>query len=379
MSGKYLSVRLLFVVNDASFLISHRWPLLMEAQNQGWDIQVASAQSTSLEWIGSQGIKIHTIPFERKGINFFRELRCIFSICLLYLRLKPTLVHHITAKPIIYGGLAARILGIRGVINAVTGLGEVFTLTGFLGRFYKGALRYALKISMSSERSRNICQNPDDVKELWGQNPPSYVELIRGAGVDPQEYYAVPEPDPKNIPIVVLASRMLWTKGVGEFVSAAQRSKELNNRCRFVLVGDTDHGNPKAIPIDTLKEWDSKGIIEWWGRREHMHCVFKQATLVVLPTVYREGVPKVLIEAASVGRALVATDMPGCREIVRHKYNGLVVPPGDVDALLMAIVQLVEDDRERKQMGARGRQMVIQDFSLDKVVKKTFKVYKSLL
>ena len=183
------------------------------------------------------------------------------------------------------------------------------------------------------------------------------------------------QPEQDGIPLVVLASRMLWDKGVGEFVDAARRVNQNGIKSRFVLVGDPDPENPMTIPEVILNEWHVEGVVEWWGHREDIPNIFAQSNIVVLPS-YREGLPKVLLEAASCGRAIVTTDVPGCREVVRNNENGLLVPPHDSAALSEAIRKLIHDPSLRAKMGARSRAIVEAEFAGHIVVKKTLDIYE---
>lgn len=187
-----------------------------------------------------------------------------------------------------------------------------------------------------------------------------------------------PSPEPCGAPLVVLAARMIWDKGVGEFVKAAYQLRLSGVQARFVLVGEIDYGNPSAIPEAQMKAWQAEGFVEWWGYKTEMPEILSRAHIVCLPS-YREGVPKVLIEAAACGRATIATDMPGCREIVRHEENGLLVPPRDASALAAAIERLVEDPALRTRFGARGRQIAEAEFSVERVVRDTLAIYRELL
>jgi glycosyltransferase involved in cell wall biosynthesis len=202
------------------------------------------------------------------------------------------------------------------------------------------------------------------------------VVLIRGSGVDPDVYRRQPEPQGETV--VMLASRLLWDKGVGEFVEAANRLRAQGYDSRFVLVGNGDDANPASVDASTLEAWRRGGTVELWGRRDDMPDVLSQANIVCLPS-YREGVPKVLIEAASCGRPIVTTDAPGCREIVRHGENGLLVPVRDAGALAAAIKTLIDDPDLRSRMGAAGREIVKNEFTIDAVVRSTLDVYDTLL
>jgi len=201
--------------------------------------------------------------------------------------------------------------------------------------------------------------------------------LIKGSGVDVKQF--LPKREEDGLPIIILPSRMLLDKGIKEFVEVAGYLKNVGIKARFVLVGKSDFDNPTAVQISQLKKWHTSGIVEWWGYCDDMVRVFEQSNIVCLPSTYGEGVPKVLIEAASCGRPIVTTDMPGCREIVRHNENGLLVTPRDSKSLANALKILVNDAELRAKMGARGREIVEAEFSEEIVVNQTMEVYKKLL
>ncbi len=202
------------------------------------------------------------------------------------------------------------------------------------------------------------------------------MSLIRGSGVDIQIFN--PNPEQPGVVSVMLVARMLRDKGIEEFVTAAAKLMSQGIKARFILVGDTDNENPSAIATSKLEQWQSEGIIEWWGKREDMVEVYKQAHIVVLPS-YREGLPKVLLEAAACGLPIVASDVPGCREIVNHGKNGLLIPAKNSDALADAIYRLIMDPELRKEMGARGRALVEHEFSSEKIINETLILYDNLL
>ncbi len=223
-----------------------------------------------------------------------------------------------------------------------------------------------------------ILQNPDDVDLLVGSGTVNRdrVSLVMGSGVDTEEYSQQPESN--SVPVVLLASRLLWDKGIGEFVEAASVLKKEGIRVRFVLAGEGDDENPGSISNSQLNTWQDQGDVELWGRRSDMPTVFAKSHIVCLPTNYGEGVPKVLIEAASCGRPIVTTDTPGCREIVKDGVNGILVPTKDVDALVRAIRTLLNSPDLRSRMGHEGRLLVKRKFSLSKVVSETLAVYESM-
>jgi len=224
-----------------------------------------------------------------------------------------------------------------------------------------------------------LVQNQEDKQLLITKLKvsPEKIVIIRGSGVDLDVFR--PAPEHNGIPIVLLAARMLWNKGIEEFVEAAQLLHTRGATARFVIVGDTDPGSPSAISRQQLADWQGSGTVEWWGHQKEMPQIFQQANLVCLPSHGGEGVPKVLLEAAASGRAIVAADVPGCREIVRPGINGMLVPAKNPVALAAAIEELLRDPERRLQMGGRGREIAANEFSEETVVHQTLALYRELL
>ena len=264
-------------------------------------------------------------------------------------------MHQVALKPIIYGSLAARLVGIPTRVNALGGLGFVFSSQKLLARMLRPVLSSLFRFTFNDRHNQLILQNRDDLR-LVTENAhvnQKYVRLISGSGVDMDEY-AVREL-PKDTPIVMLPSRMLWDKGVGDFVEAAGLLRKRGVNARFVLVGGPDAENPSSVPKRQLLKWNNGGKVEWWGHRNDMPEVLSQARLICLPSYYGEGIPKILLEAAACGRAVVTTDMPGCRDAIESDVTGLLVPPRDAVALANAIEQLLSDSRLCHDMGKAGR------------------------
>jgi glycosyltransferase involved in cell wall biosynthesis len=260
----------------------------------------------------------------------------------------------------------------------LTGLGYVFIAETRRALVMRKLVVLSCKVAFRHGNQRIVFQNPDD-QGVFIQNkilPAAQTVLIKGSGVDVHTY--VPTPEPEGVPVVVLASRMLRDKGVVEFVEAARELRGAGVSARFVLVGETDPGNPSAITAEQLRAWADEGVIEWWGHQSDMRKVLSQSNIVCLPSL-REGVPKVLIEAAACGRAIVTTDAPGCREIVREGENGLLVPVRDSKALADALRLLIESTPLRALMAAKGREIAVAEFSVERVVDETLGVYRELL
>jgi glycosyltransferase involved in cell wall biosynthesis len=373
-------MKILIVVNHAGFFLSHRLPIAVAAKARGWDVHIATPRSKHVPRIEAAGLRWHPIRLSRSGLNVFAELRTIFDLFRLYRSLRPDVVHHVTTKPVLYGTFAARLARIPAVVNALAGLGHVFYDSG-ANRLLRGLVLAAYSFALRHPNVRFIFQNDDDrdvfLRRRWVRS--EAVTMIRGSGVDAERFAPAlrnRSDDRQQIPpTVILASRLLYTKGVPEFVEAARR---LEGRARFVVVGEPDPDNPGSIPLAQLQAWAGEGSVEYWGRREDMHEVLAAADVFCLPTYYREGVPKAVIEAASCGLPVVTTDTPGCRDIVRDGENGLLVPPRDVDALVRALDRLLADPALRRRMGDAGRARVLRDFSLPQVVDATLRIYEEL-
>lgn len=375
--GVMLSVpsRLVFFVTEDWYFCSHRLALAVAAQNAGYEVSVVTRVRAHGDAIRSAGL--HLVPFEmkRRGKNPFRELAHIWRLTRIYKSLRPDIVHHVAMKPVLYGTIAAGFARVPHVVNALAGLGFVFSSRGLYARLLRPVIRAMLSRVMRC--GAVIVQNPDDAVIVCSLGISTQsLRMVRGSGVDIRRF--VPAPEADGQPMVMLASRMLWSKGVGEFVEAAKHIRRARPEVRFILVGDTDEDNPAAVPRDQLAAWRDGGIVEWWGRRREMEKVLAEAHVVCLPTTYGEGVPKILIEAAACGRPMVATDVPGCREIVRDSETGLLVPPGDTDALVDALARLLDDAALRRRMGRRAREIVENEFSIEKVVDETLSVYRDL-
>ncbi|HEX6087805.1 MAG TPA: glycosyltransferase family 4 protein [Thermoanaerobaculia bacterium] len=367
--------RILFVAAEAAFFVTHRLPLALAARERGYDVHVATPDGRLREVIAQHDLPWHRIVVKRKT-HLLREAWAVPDLVALYRRLRPALVHHIALKPVLYGTIAARLARVPAVVNAVAGLGYAFderrarTPIGL-------AVTFAFGRMLRHPRMRFIFQNSEDREVFVGRGwiAPEAAVMIRGSGVDPSQF-APPAHAPEGAPLVVLASRLLASKGVGEFVEAARR---LRGEARFAIVGEPDPDNPDTITAAQLEQWRGEGAVETWGRRADMPAVLREASLFVLPTYYREGVPKALIEAAAAGLPTVTTDTPGCRDIVVHDQTGLLVPPRDVDALTHAIGALLSDSPRRQAMGRAARERVLAHFTVEQVIEATLQTYGELL
>lgn len=370
--------RILYVVNDAGFFLSHRLPLAQAARADGYEVHVATPQDDASESISSNGFKFHSVILGRRSMSLLSEFQSFLCLYGLYKSICPDIVHHVTLKPVIYGGLAARLARLPAVVNALTGLGHVFVGRGFKASVLRMLTKQALRLSLKHHNCMVIFQNSDDLALFVrdGLVRETNAILIKGSGVDTVHF--CPSKEPLGVPLIVLASRMLWSKGVGEFVEAAKYLGQ-HVTARFALVGNNDPGNPESISDKQLQAWQREGAVELWGWRDNVATIFNEAHIACLPSYYGEGVPKVLIEAAACGCPIVTTDTPGCREIVQNGVNGLLVPPRDPKALANALKQLIEAPELCRRMGRAGREIAVAEFSVEKVVGETLAVYQKLL
>jgi len=367
--------KILFVVTEDWYFVSHRLALAVAAQAAGFEVVVATRVGRHGEAIRAAGLRLVPFGLARTYGNPIRE---ILALVRLYRRERPDIVHHVALKPIVYGAVAARLARVPAQVNAVVGLGWLFTSAKGVMRLIRPAARWTLALLLRTRSSLTIVQNPDDRALLIRSHlPESRIRLIRGAGVD--TWVFAPAPEPAGPVCVVLAARMLWDKGVGEFVEAARLIRQAGIQARFALVGDPDNDNPASVPEATLRSWHGQDGIEWWGRRDDMPSVYHAAHIACLPSYYREGLPKVLLEAAACGRPLITTDAPGCREVVQDGDNGILVTPRDAQSLARAIGKLIEDEKLRRTMGKRGREIILKDFSSELVVRETLGIYRELV
>lgn len=371
--------KILFFVTEDWYFWSHRLPLARAAKAAGYVVTVVTRVQQYGDRIRAEGFKLIPLALRRRGSNPWQELRVIAQLVRIYRAERPDIVHHVAIKPVLYGSVAAWLAHVRATVNALAGLGYVFSSNQRKARLLRPLVKLAYHFLLNRANSRTIIQNPEDLHLLTNAAflGPEKTVLIRGSGVDVDLFS--PAPESQGVPIIVMACRMLWDKGVNEFVQAARLLRDAGISARFVLVGKSDTENPMAVPVSQLDEWQRQGDVEWWGHREDMHRVFALSHIACLPTFYGEGLPKVLIEAAACGRAIVATDVPGCREIVHHGENGLLVPARDPRALAEALKQLINNSSLRQRMGKRGREIAEAEFSVERVNDETLALYKVVL
>ncbi|HMM75127.1 MAG TPA: glycosyltransferase family 4 protein [Gammaproteobacteria bacterium] len=367
---------LLYVVTEDWYFWSHRVDLACAARRAGYRVLVATRCGALRARIEARGLECVDLPFERSLRHPLRDLRLLFALDALIARERPVLVHLVALKPILLAALALWRRPRTRFVHALTGMGYLFSSSDGLARHLQRAVRPLLRAILMRPNSHAIVQNEEDLRLLAGLGvPAAQATLIRGAGVDLSHY--APQPEASGPPLVLLAARMLRDKGIAEFLAAAPRVRARHPEARCVLVGGVDPDNPAAYGASELEAAAQAAGVEWWRHREDMAPVYAQATVVCLPS-YREGLPKVLLEAAASARALVATDVPGCRDVCRPDVSGLLVPARDAEALAEAISTLLSDPALRARLAQGARALVEREFSADAVHAATLALYARL-
>ena len=371
---------ILFLVTDDWFFLMHRKALALAAQSAGLRVLVATAPGPAVHEIEGLGFTHYPLKMRRASRNPLRELTGLLDLVRLYRQLQPDIVHQVSIKPIIYGSLAARVTGIPAVVNAVTGLGFIFITGGRMKKIMRRVIEGTYRLIGKRTQVRFLFENPDDRRHFLENKiiNPEQAVLILGSGVDVERFQPQSSEAKTSLPVVLLAARLLWHKGIREFVEAAQLLHEKGIEAEFWLAGMPDMSNPAAVPVSRLLYWHRQGHVRWLGFQKDMPALYQKAAIVCLPTRYREGIPVTLLEAAACAKPLVATDMPGCREIVRDGENGFLVQPGNVPALAAALEKLIVDQELCYNFGIYSRELVKAQFDSKKVIAETFVVYNEL-
>lgn len=372
------SPKIIFFISVDWFFCSHFIERAVATQKAGYQVLILCDVDRHGAAIESAGLRVIPVPLDRRSLNPFAALITLARIFRIYRSEKPALVHQVALKPILLGSVASWLAGIPSTLNAVVGGGYLFNSTSILIKTIRPFLIHSLGFLLKRRGNWTVFENADDLKDFTRDGLASEAKsaLIRGAGVDPDRYRtstlsAAP-------PVVVVTARLLWDKGIGEFVEAARMLRAQGVNARFAVVGGTDPGNRASIDEATLAGWRKEGIVEFHGYRNDVPDILAQASIACLPS-YREGLPKALLEAMAAGLPCVTTDVPGCREAVRHGDNGLLVPARDPRALADALSILLGDQGMQKRMGERGRERIDTEFSSALVVEQTLALYEQML
>jgi glycosyltransferase involved in cell wall biosynthesis len=371
--------KILFVVNTDWFFISHRLPIAIEAIRQGYEVHLAASISSNdnISLLELEGLHVHGLIIDRKSKNPISAIFTIIRLYILFKKIKPDLVHLVTIKPVLFGGLAARLAKIPAIVAAISGLGHIFT-EGNRHYFLKKIVTQLYKRALCHENIKIIFQNIDDknilIRNSLCTNRQSV--LIKGSGVDLVKYQLKPEPKGKMQ--VIFAARLLKEKGIFEFIEAAKVLHSEKIDCCFLLAGGLDQGNPSSISNNDLISLIKDKNIRYLGYREDMADILSKSNIVVLPS-YREGLPKVLIEAAACGRAVITTDVPGCRDAIINNETGILVGVKNSIQLAEAIKLLVQNQPLREKLGKNGRLLAENEFDIKDVVQRHLSIYQQLL
>tara|TARA_Y100000389_G_scaffold205060_1_gene262579 strand:- start:2978 stop:4060 length:1083 start_codon:yes stop_codon:yes gene_type:complete len=355
-------------------------PIAEASLDKGFDVYIGYGQLRGADpkLLEQKGFKVHSIPLEPGGINLLKDLKTIYHLFKFFKKVKPDIIHLVTIKPYLYGGIISRLIGVPGLVSAVSGLGTLFINKDLRSKLLRFLLYPLFKLAFNHFNQKVIIQNQDDQEVLvnWGVVNPIKVKLLKGSGVKLDNFKNLIEPD--GIPIVCFAARLIRDKGVYEFVSAAKLLKERGVNARFCLAGDLDINNPSGLSHEDLNKLKKEGHIEIIGFHKNIPSLFAQSNIICLPS-YREGLPKGLIEAAAAGRAVVTTDVPGCRDAIIPNKTGLLVPIKDHKKLANALQWLIENPQKRIAMGKAGRDFAEKEFPIDKIVQNHLDIYQDLL
>lgn len=370
--------KLLLITNVDSFFISHRLEIGLEAIKKGYEVHVACLLTTNnRSFLKKKGFFVHNLNFHRSSLNIFSFLKNLLEIFFLFNSVKPNIVHLISIKPVILGGIICKILKVQSVVFSITGLGSLYLSKSILFRICKLIINQIYKFIFKHKNIKIIFQNNSDLyffKKKFKLDIGKTI-LIKGSGVSLKKYSF--KKIPVGRPIVLMASRFLEDKGIFEFLNSAKILKEKKINAEFVLVGSEDEANPSRVSIEIINEWEKRKLISNWGFQKNMNYILSKATIVVLPS-YREGFPKILMEAAACGRATVTTNVPGCRDAVKNNITGMLVPVRNSRALANAIIYLLKNKAKLRQMGEKALLYAKKNFDIKDIVKKNLEIYSQL-
>ena len=374
-------MKVVLFANTDWYLFNFRLSLAYALRERGYELLLLSPPGDYGRRLVDLGFDWRPLPMKRQSLQPLSELKLLVHLVRLLRDENVDIVHGFTIKAAVYGSLAARMAGGVARISAVAGMGYVFTSNDMKARLLKPIVRTVIRLAASGRKSRLILQNPDDVEAFlrYRLTKERYVRLIKGSGVNTSLFVPSERQGQNSNPVVVLfAARLLWDKGLREFIEAIAIVRRKNSGVRFLLAGEPDEGNPAAVSVSEVESWHASGKLQWLGQVSNMPELLQSVDMMVLPS-YREGLPKGLVEAAAVGLPLIATDVPGCREVVTHGVNGLLVPACNAEELASAILNLAKDWKLRAEMGVKGREKVLAEFDQEVVIRETLAVYDELL
>jgi glycosyltransferase involved in cell wall biosynthesis len=370
--------KILYLITEDWFFVSHFLPMARTARALGFEVTVATRVGAHADRIAAEGVTVIPLDGDRFSLGPLAALRYVGRVFRLVRSLDPDIVHCVALRPVVLGGIGARLAGARGLVLAPTGLGALWTESGPLVRLLRKATRAVVGFVLRGPRTRYLFENPDDPVEFGLAPDAPAVTIVAGAGVAADDFPAVPELPTPPLKVAVVA-RLIAPKGIVEAVAAVQRARLLGAAVELDLYGDAEASDRRAIAVPTLKAWSAEPGIRWQGRTEDVARVWREHHVALFLSWYREGVPRTLIEAAAAGRPIVTTDMPGCREVVRDGREGFLVPPGDTEAAARALVQLAGDTALRARLGAAAHARFRERFTEQAVTATVGRLYRSLV
>lgn len=374
--------KILFVVTEDWYFLSHRIDLATHAIKNDFDVFLIANCPVHKDIIEQKGIKVFDWKLKRKSFNPFREILSIFDLLKCILKIKPDIIHAVAMKPIIYSSLIKLFCNKVLSIYSFAGLGYIFTTKTFKNLILKKLLLFYFKISFLKKNSYGVMQNSDDLSlfQKYRVMKSENLKLIEGSGIN-ETIFDINNNSLTQRNIILLAARMLWTKGIKEFVECARIIKAKKPDLRFVLVGAPDNENKESIPLDFLYKLNESNLVEWWGHKKDLIPIYKNTLLVLFPS-YREGLPKSLLEAASCKLPIISFNVTGCRSIVKDGINGFLIPFMNTDQMSNKTLNLINNEKMIIDFGKKGREIIKDKFTLRKInndfLKLWFKVFEEV-
>ena len=364
--------KIIYFVSEDWVFLNHRLELIKKIKATGFKVILITKITDFKKEIEKHNVKVIGLKAERGSLNIRKSAKDIYKIFKIYQKEKPDIVHHFGIRQVVHGNIAAKLAKVKKSFNSIIGLGSIFISSHFLKRFF---IKNILRFSLFLKKSYVFVQNKDDL-EFFKKNKLTYSKelfLVTASGIDTKKFITNKEPRGKII--FLFASRLIKDKGILELINAIKKLKLKKNNFEVFIAGSPDSQNPSSITSQQLESWESLNYIKYLGQVKDMVALYKKIHVAILPS-YREGLPKGLLEAASCGKPIITTDVPGCREIVINEINGILVPPKDINALINAMKKLINNKKLRKSMGNKGREIIKKNFSIKTKSQELISFYK---
>lgn len=367
------------ILNDIAWFWSHRLPLAKAIQKEGYDLHLATAGASDERKLHDMNVAGHDLPEHDSSLNPFKQIAILWSIYKTIKHVQPDVIHAITIRYAFYTGIVTKLIGYKPVIYTIAGLGSLFEGKSLKAKILQFFVLPLFRFAFRRDKVFIIFQNPDDQDAMVKTRTvfEDQTTIIRGSGVDLTEFSFTPE-EVQDVPVILFCSRLIKEKGLYELVEAARILRAKGLQFELQVAGNFYPKNPGSIPPEQIEEWVEAGDINWLGQVDNMPEIYKRTAVICLPSYYREGVPKVLLEAMATGRPLITTDLPGCRETVQDGVNGYLIPGREVQPLADALEKLITDPEKRAKFGAESRKLVEKDFHVESVVQRTLNIYTKL-